>query len=304
MGKEKSLTSKESAIMDKKEVLIRNESGTPEENTACAFRRLYGIVSILRSPDGCPWDREQTTLTMRRDLIEEVFEAVDALTQEDAAHAMEELGDVMLNATMISYMHEQESKFSVSDVLNDVCDKLIRRHPHVFPESQGQACVTEKAGNSAQVLSQWERIKEELEGRREECILDQVPDGFPPMLKAYKMQKKAAKKGFQWSEPSCALEKVREELEEVSQAVTELEASAGKGASRKHLEEELGDLLFSVINYGRYLGIDPEVALSGANAKFYSRFSYVQNQLEKDGGRMEDAPLSAMELLWNEAKDR
>ena len=167
------------------------------EKAAAAYKRLYETIRTLRAPGGCPWDREQTPLTMRRDLIEETFEAVDAVSSGDAAHAKEELGDVILNASMIAYMYEQQNDFSVAEALNELTDKLIRRHPHVFPQSEGMSEVTEKVTTGEQVLNQWDRIKENVEGRKSrKTILDEVPEGFPPLLRAYKMQKKAAKKGY------------------------------------------------------------------------------------------------------------
>lgn len=280
---------------DKKAVLSSRGGTTPEEKTAGAYSRLYELVRILRSPDGCPWDREQTPQTMRRDLVEEVFEAVDAISSMDGLHAKEELGDVMLNATMISYMYEQQGAFELSEALDELCDKLIRRHPHVFPESEGASQMNALPSGAEQVLSQWDKIKENVEGRATDSILDQVPEGFPPLLKAYKMQKKASKKGFDWGNPSDSLKKVREELEETVNASSE--------KNILHIEEEIGDLLFAVVDYARQLGVDPEVALSRTNKKFYQRFTYVERKMNEEGIPMTKEQLSLMEKLWNEAKE-
>lgn len=288
-----------------------------EFNTAAkAFNRLYNVVKILRCPEGCPWDKEQTPLSMRRDLIEETFEAVDAITQEDSFHAKEELGDVMLNATMISYMYEQKGDFSVAEVLNELSEKLIRRHPHVFPESEGSVCANTPVKNGEQVLNQWDRIKENLEGRKTECILDEVPQGFPPLLKAYKMQKKAAKKGFDWDNVEDVKAKITEELAEVEEArlkvnellknqdahVFEMKSSKEADEAQKELEGEIGDLLFAVVNYARHLGVDPETALNATNTKFHKRFSYVQKKMEENEIPMIQENLSKMDEFWNEAK--
>lgn len=288
-----------------------------EFNTAAkAFNRLYNVVKILRCPEGCPWDKEQTPLSMRRDLIEETFEAVDAITQEDSFHAKEELGDVMLNATMISYMYEQKGDFSVAEVLNELAEKLIRRHPHVFPESEGSVCANTPVKNGEQVLNQWDRIKENLEGRKTECILDEVPQGFPPLLKAYKMQKKAAKKGFDWDNVEDVKAKITEELAEVEEArlkvnellknqdvhVFEMKSSKEADEAQKELEGEIGDLLFAVVNYARHLGVDPETALNATNTKFHKRFSYVQKKMEENEIPMIQENLSKMDEFWNEAK--
>lgn len=294
------------------DLVLKGEFNTAEK----AFNRLYNVVKILRCPEGCPWDKEQTPLSMRRDLIEETFEAIDAITQEDSFHAKEELGDVMLNATMISYMYEQKGDFSVAEVLNDLAEKLIRRHPHVFPESEGSVCANTPVKNGEQVLNQWDRIKENVEGRKTECILDEVPQGFPPLLKAYKMQKKAAKKGFDWDNVEDVKAKITEELEEVEEArlkvnellknqdahVFEMKSSKEADEAQKELEGEIGDLLFAVVNYARHLGVDPETALNATNTKFHKRFSYVQKKMEENEIPMIQENLSKMDEFWNEAK--
>ena len=294
------------------DLVLKGEFNTAEK----AFNRLYNVVKILRCPEGCPWDKEQTPLSMRRDLIEETFEAVDAITQEDPFHAKEELGDVMLNATMISYMYEQKGDFSVAEVLNDLAEKLIRRHPHVFPESEGSVCANTPVKNGEQVLNQWDRIKENVEGRKTECILDEVPQGFPPLLKAYKMQKKAAKKGFDWDNVEEVKAKITEELAEVEEArlkvnellknqdvhVFEMKSSKEADEAQKELEGEIGDLLFAVVNYARHLGVDPETALNATNTKFHKRFSYVQKKMEENEIPMIQENLSKMDEFWNEAK--
>ena len=294
------------------DLVLKGEFNTAEK----AFNRLYNVVKILRCPEGCPWDKEQTPLSMRRDLIEETFEAIDAITQEDPFHAKEELGDVMLNATMISYMYEQKGDFSVAEVLNELSEKLIRRHPHVFPESEGSVCANTPVKNGEQVLNQWDRIKENLEGRKTECILDEVPQGFPPLLKAYKMQKKAAKKGFDWDNVEDVKAKITEELAEVEEArlkvnellknqdvhVFEMKSSKEADEAQKELEGEIGDLLFAVVNYARHLGVDPETALNATNTKFHKRFSYVQKKMEENEIPMIQENLSKMDEFWNEAK--
>ncbi|MCR5288438.1 MAG: nucleoside triphosphate pyrophosphohydrolase [Treponema sp.] len=288
-----------------------------------AYNRFYQTIQTLRSPEGCPWDKDQTPLSMRRDLIEETFEAVDAITQEDHAHAKEELGDVMLNATMIAYMFEQQGIFSVADTLTDVTDKLIRRHPHVFTQSEGKSAVTGEVKTGDEVISQWERIKQTVEGRAcAKTILDEVPQGFPPLLKAYKMQKKASKLGFDWPTLEPVIAKISEELEEVQEAYdavtrtvpdrtdttgttaapfTVKAQDAGK-KEQLHLEEECGDLLFAVINYLRHLGVDPEIAMDRANKKFYQRFSYIEQHMKEQHIPQDSAHLAEQEKLWEEAK--
>lgn len=286
------------------------------ENAVKEFRRFLETIHTLRSPNGCPWDREQTPLSMRKPLIEETFEAVDAITQQDSAHAKEELGDVLLNTTMISYMYEQDNAFTIADSIRELTDKLIRRHPHVWPQNQGASQADGKAETSSEVLSQWERIKQNVEGRKSDSILDEVPQGFPPLLRAAKLQKKAAKKGFEWENISEALQKVQEELAEVQEARLKLENKCGQESpflkdssgnvnkAQLHVEEEIGDLLFAVVNYSRMLGVDPEIALNRTNQKFYHRFTYVEHQMEQKKIPMEKNNLKQAEQFWNEAKSK
>lgn len=285
------------------------------EQAVDAFRRFLETIQTLRAPGGCPWDRDQTPLSMRRDLIEETFEAVDAISQEDAEHAKEELGDVLLNTMMISYMFEQENAFTIADSITELTDKLIRRHPHVWPQSEGKSEVKSAVSNAQEVLSQWDRIKENVEGRKTSSILDEVPEGFPPLLRAFKLQKKAAKKGFDWKDLGPVTEKVREELSEVEEARSSLEKLEKKEAeaftlhaeeeqnkAQLHLEEEVGDLLFAVVNYARKLGVDPETALNRTNQKFYRRFTYVEQKMQENGIPMDNDHLKEEDHFWDEAK--
>lgn len=286
------------------------------EKAVSAFRRFLDAIHTLRAPGGCPWDREQTPFSMRKDLIEETFEAVDAITSQDSAHAKEELGDVLLNTAMISYMYEQDDFFTLADSINELTDKLIRRHPHVWPQSQGASQADGKAETTDQVLNQWDRIKQNVEGRKSKSILDEVPQGFPPLLRAAKLQKKAAKKGFEWENLSQVYAKVQEELAEVKDAQHTLESSSNtfpaltassteqaKNA-QLHVEEEIGDLLFAVVNYARMMGVDPETALNRTNQKFYRRFTYVEQNMEQNGISMDKKHLDEQLRLWNEAKTK
>lgn len=292
------------------------------QKAAEAFTGFLSVIKKLREPDGCPWDKEQTPLSMRRDLIEETFEAVDAITAGDAAHAKEELGDVLLNTMMIAYMYEQNGDFTVAGCINELAKKLVRRHPHVFPQSEGTSCAAETVLTSGQVLSQWDRIKETVEGRAGQSVLDEVPAGFPPLLKAYKLQKKAAKRGFDWSSIQPVYDKITEELSEAEEARRALESvrraeKDGAGAepftkeSRKevndaqlHLEEEIGDVLFAVVNYARKLGVDPESALNRTNSNFCRRFSFVEEKMNEAGIPMDSAHLKEEDAFWDEAKRR
>lgn len=315
-------------------------------DAAISYDSLIKTIHTLRAPGGCPWDREQTPLSIRRDLIEETFEAVDAISAGDARHAKEELGDVILNASMMMYMYEQNGDFSVADALDELTEKLIRRHPHVFAKSEGAVVADGKAKTAEQVLNQWDKIKAQVEHRGDSnaSILDEVPKGFPPLLRAYKMQKKAAKRGFDWKTLPPVEEKIREELSEVNDAVrkvrelqnatTETQNIAQNAESeaqnvanetqndadgkktepftvasnqdldkaQSHLEEEFGDLLFAVVNYARHLGVDPEIAMSRVNKKFYRRFKYVEQKMKERGIQMDSSHLADEDALWEEAK--
>jgi tetrapyrrole methylase family protein/MazG family protein len=268
-------------------------------NEAEAFRKLYEIVVRLRSPGGCPWDREQTPLSLRGDLIEETYECIEAIDEKDPSHVREELGDIFLLVTMIAYMHEQDGRFTVADVLEGISEKLVRRHPHVF---EGLKAEDGSALNSAEVLDNWARIKVEQEGRKpKDSILDEVSRGLPPLDRAWKLQKKAAKAGFDWPDIRGVSAKIEEELEEVLSA-------AGKNtpeipSSQAALEEELGDLLFSVVNLCRYLKVEPSVALQRTNLKFTERFKHVEKRMKETGRAMTPQNLAAMDQYWNEAKE-
>jgi len=262
---------------------ILNKAGPAAEG----FRTLYTIVARLRAEDGCPWDREQSPSSIRNNIIEEAYELVEAITEKDPEHAKEEIGDLLMLGTMTMYMYEQDSLFSAADVFDEVAAKLVRRHPHVFGDSD--------AATPDQVVAQWNEIKEKKEGRRKkDSILDDVPKHLAPLEKAYKLQKKASKAGFDWPDSEGVWSKLDEEIAEVQEAVP--------GNDRDHLEEEMGDLLFTVVNLSRYHGIDPSLALQRANEKFTGRFYYVEKQLRQEGLVPDSAHAARMETLWDEAK--
>jgi tetrapyrrole methylase family protein/MazG family protein len=267
-------------------------------NVRETFQSLYDAVTRLRGLGGCPWDREQNPSTLRGDLIEETYECVEAIDEKDPAHIAEELGDIFLVVTMISYMHEEAGLFSVADVLAGVTDKLIRRHPHVFGEAKVKDSL---AGLSpSAVLDNWAKIKVEQEGRKpKDSVLDEVSSGLPPLDRAWKLQKKAAKAGFDWPDAAGVTAKIREELDETIEAA---KAAPRNGASSGAVEEELGDLLFSVVNLCRYLKVEPSLALRRANAKFTGRFKYVEKQMKAKGLEMKAENLGMMDRYWNEVK--
>ncbi|GHU19278.1 hypothetical protein FACS1894163_12020 [Spirochaetia bacterium] len=264
-----------------------------------AFKELYDIVVRLRAPDGCPWDREQNPMSLRADLIEETYECIEAIDEKDPAHIQEELGDVFLLVTMLAYMHEQEGSFSVADALTTVSEKLVRRHPHVFG--------TVKVNDSAEVLDNWARIKVEQEGRKpKDSILDEVSRGLPPLDRSYKLQKKAAKAGFDWSEVKDVIAKIEEELGEVNEEILHsntVDAGSAADAAKEALEGELGDLLFSVVNLCRFLHVEPSVALQRTNVKFETRFKHVEKRMKETNQEMIQGNLAVMDKFWEEAKN-
>ena len=258
-----------------------------------AFTSLYKTIEKLRGPGGCPWDIEQTPLSLRNDLVEETYECIEAITDKDTLHIMEELGDLYLVITMLSYMHEQEGAFTITDVLENVTEKLIRRHPHVF---NGQ-----KVKDTEEVLDNWAKIKVEQEGRKPaESLLDEVQKALPPLERAYKLQKKAAKAGFDWPDINGVIEKINEELGEVKSVLCPDKLLVVSDSEK--IEEELGDLLFSVVNLCRFLKIDPSSALIKTNSKFIKRFAYVEKMMKQKNIPMNKENLESMDKFWNETK--
>ncbi|WP_037286022.1 nucleoside triphosphate pyrophosphohydrolase [Saccharibacillus sacchari] len=259
---------------------------------AGSFARLHEIVNILRSPGGCPWDMEQTHASIRKNLIEETYEVLETIDEDDPDHMREELGDLLLQIMLHSQMEEEVGTFNVYDVIRGLNEKLIFRHPHVFGDSA--------AGDAEEALKNWDAMKEEEKKRKglsepEASLLDGVPRDLPALMKAYKIQKKAAKVGFDWDEVSSAFAKIEEELGELREGLA-------KGADSEALKLELGDLLFSAVNAARFLKIDPEEALSLVNDKFRRRFRYIEDRLRERGSSPQTSTLDEMDALWNEAK--
>jgi len=243
-----------------------------------AFDRLKNIMDELR--DQCPWDRKQTIHSLRNLSIEEVYELVDAITREDWTNIKEELGDVMLHLLFYARLGTEAGHFTLEEVLNTQCEKLIRRHPHIYGDV--------KADTEEQVKQNWEKIKM-TEGKK--SVLQGVPAGLPALIKALRMQDKAAQVGFQWDRTEEVWSKLKEEMAELEAEMHTLDQDA--------LENEFGDVLFSLINLARYLHIDPENALERVNQKFKARFQYIESNAPK---KLEDMTLAEMDKLWNEAK--
>lgn len=257
-----------------------------------SFDRLHEIVAVLRSPGGCPWDREQTHQSIRKNLIEETYEVLETIDDDDPDHMKEELGDVLLQILLHAQMEEELGTFTVYDVLAELNDKLIFRHPHVFGDQQ--------AGDAEAALQNWEQMKAEEKRRKgsepvRQSALDGIPRDLPALMKAYKLQKKAAKTGFDWDSIAGVFAKIGEELDELQEAVQE-------GHSIAEQTLELGDLLFAAVNAARFIGADPEEALTLTNRKFVHRFRYIEDRLREQGRELQDSTLAEMELYWQEAK--
>ena len=247
---------------------------------------LEDVMTTLRSPGGCPWDIEQTHDSLRRYMIEEVYEVIEAIENEDAPLLCEELGDLLLQIVFHARVAEECGEFSMQDVIDGVTEKMIRRHPHVF----GDISVRD----AGEVLVNWEAIKaKEKEGKRTSA-LDGVSPGLPALMAAFKLQKKAAKVGFDWTEVKDVWEKVREELGELAEASAE--------GDMKAVEEEFGDVLFSLVNLSRFLHIEPETSLTAANHKFRRRFTFIEDKVHELGKKWDDMTLDEMDKLWEQAK--
>ncbi len=242
------------------------------------FRRLVLIVRRLRKE--CPWDRKQTHRSLRESLLEETYEVLDAVDRRDAADLSQELGDLMLHIVMHATIAEESREFTFARILTGISDKLVRRHPHVF----GNA----RAKEARDVLKNWEQLKMD-EGRR--SVLGGIPRGLPAIQRAMQVQRRAAAVGFDWKKTKDVLEKVTEEANEVRTA-----------RGRRRREEEFGDLLFALVNYARFTGVNPERALRGTVERFTQRFQYIERHLAARGIRTGDASLRAMDALWEEAK--
>lgn len=292
------------------------------------FARLVSLQARLRGPGGCPWDREQTHESLRKFLVEETYETLDAMDSGDPGKFSSEMGDLLLQIIFHSILAEETDSFTISDVIESVYTKMVRRHPHVFG--------TTKARTSADVLKSWEQLKateraeekasvpgSSVTGRaaKPESVLGGVPHSLPGVLEAYQLTRRASHVGFDWHSLAGILEKMDEEKRELVAAAPEqavsASADAASGGAARHkggsaqqsarekarlLEEETGDLLFTVVNVARFLGVDPEIALKKANSKFKRRFEWMEAAASAEGRRFAEVPRERMEELWNEAK--
>ena len=258
-----------------------------------ALERLTEIVGILRQE--CPWDKVQTHESLIPGMLEESYEVVEAINNKDKENLREELGDVLLQVVFHALIEEENENFCITDVMNDECEKMIRRHPHVFLE--------ETANNNGKsidkVLEKWENIKVQEKGDKSYTSpMQRVPKALPALMRAYKVQKKAAKAGFDWADASGAFDKIREEYAELSECFEE------NPEDQERLTDEMGDLLFSCVNLSRFLGVDPERALYHTIDKFIRRFAYIEESTLACGRKLDEMSLTEMDMLWDEAKTK
>ncbi len=274
------------------------------------FDAFVETIAHLRAPDGCPWDREQTHGSIASNMIEEAYEAVDAIEAADTAHLREELGDVLLQVVLQSQIAADAGEFTIDDVCHDVNAKMVRRHPHVFGEVQASA--------ANEVLDLWDQVKlqekEAAAGDAEPAeagLLDGVPRSFPALMQAQKISRKAAATGFEWDSVDDVWAKVREEVAELKEAYAAAPKSPNgkvskeqEGAAVREVELEFGDVLFTLVNVGRKMGLDAEAALRATCQKFRDRFALMEAEARRQGASVEELSLDEQEALWTAAKDR
>jgi MazG family protein len=269
------------------------------------FQQLVGIMRTLRSANGCAWDRQQTLKTLRPFVLQETYELLDALDRDDHQALEHELGDFLFEAVFLAQICEEEGRFSIADSITSIADKLVRRHPHIFDAAGSPTAASAAVGTASltpkQVKQQWEEIKAKERadaGEPEKTVLSGVPRSMPSLLRAYELSTRAAQVGFDWVKTADVIDKAEEEIRELREAVQE------KGKTSREAEEEFGDLLFSLVNVARQLGIEPEAALRVANDKFQRRFDDLERQVKADGHTFRDLTLDQLEARWQIAKQR
>jgi tetrapyrrole methylase family protein/MazG family protein len=252
------------------------------------FDQLVQVFAALRSENGCPWDREQTHESIKPDLIEETYEVIEAIDAGDATKLREEIGDLLANVMLHAQIARDEGEFDISDVIKTLTEKLIRRHPHVFGDQE--------ANNADQVVKNWEQIKRSESGYEDrKSALDGIPDHLPNLQRAQKLQRKAARVGFDWNDVSDVLPKIDEEIAELKESIQD--------GNREEIELEIGDLLFSIVNLCRFLDVQAEEALRKASRKFVSRFKAMEKELERRGDSFKDYDLAGLDEIWDKAKE-
>ncbi len=265
--------------------------------TGSKFERLVEIMAILRGPKGCPWDKEQDFNTLKPMLVEEVYEVLEAIDNNDFEGLSEELGDILLHVVFHGQLAREQGRFDINTVIDKICEKLVRRHPHVFGNEQ--------ASSSDEVIRNWEAIKarekaDKLQNRTPEqrSLLEGIPSKLPAIHEAHQISSRAARVGFDWPDIEGVFEKLQEEVRELKEVIAEDKDDS----RRERLEDEIGDMLFVIVNIARYLKVDSESALKRANRKFKSRFRFMERELEKQGKTLDETSLNEMEALWQRAK--
>lgn len=251
-----------------------------------SFDELVSLMTRLRGPDGCPWDRKQTIPDLKPYVIEEAYEVVDAIDRDDRAALLEELGDMLLEAVFIAEITREEGSFDIYDSITAIHDKLVRRHPHVFADVE--------AHDAEQVLVNWEKLKQDERKAENKSLLAGVPQSLPALLKATRLTEKAARVGFDWRRTDDVFDKIDEEVGELREAVA-------KGDTA-HIHEEIGDLLFTIANIARKVNVNPEEALQSTNRKFMSRFQHMEAHVREQGKDLDQLTLEEMDRLWDDAK--
>jgi len=264
----------------------RRDNTTPGE----AFQQLVDIMARLRGPGGCPWDREQTIHSLRGFVLEETYEVLDAIDNDDHDALRGEIGDLLFEGVFLAQIESDEGRFTVADSLREIADKLIRRHPHVFAKTEG-------VDTPGKVVEQWEQIKarEQVDAGQKRALLRGLPKSMPALLRAHEIGTRAAAVGFDWARATDVVDKIEEEVTELREAVTHQE-------DKPRIEEEMGDLLFAIANLARKLGIEPESALRKANDKFTKRFTALEGVFQEQGRSVHDATLEEMEEVWGQVK--
>jgi len=251
-----------------------------------SFDDLVSLMKTLRGPDGCPWDRKQTLPDLKPFVIEEAYEVVDAVDRDDRQSLMEEVGDLLLESVFIAEITREEGSFDIYDSITAIHDKLVRRHPHVFADVE--------ANDAEQVLVNWEKQKNEERKAENKSVLSGVPAALPAALKASRLTEKAARVGFDWRKTDDVFDKLDEEIGELREAV--------KGGHTSRIEDEMGDLLFTIANIARKTGVNPEEALQSTNRKFIRRFEAMESAVRASGRNLDQLSLEEMDALWEQAK--
>jgi MazG family protein len=285
-------------MVERSAMLESSHNTAANLNSETVFDRLCQVVARLRAPGGCPWDREQTHESLLPQLVEEAYEVIGAVRADDQANFREELGDLLLHVVMHAEIAREAGRFNIQDIIQGITEKLVRRHPHVFAKSDAQ--------DSGTVLRQWDRIKHEEKKRTGGHYLDGVPEALPALMRAQKTQSKVARVNFDWSELRDVIAKVEEELDETKRAIAlwhRHPADESRAGSPCHeLEDEIGDLLFAVVNLARKCKLDAESALQKGTDKFIARFNRLEEELRAQGKKLGDVDLAELDAIWERVK--